>query len=46
MMLQVLKNEKFLKYGGILFEVVRALYFIGAILAGLFYTVVLCRSER
>ncbi len=41
MMLQVLKNEKFLKYGRILFEVVRALYFIGATIVGLFYTVVL-----
>ena len=40
-MLQVLKNEKFLKYGRILFEVVRALYFIGAILAGLFYLLML-----
>ncbi len=40
MMLQVLKNEKFLKYGRILFEVVRALYFIGGVLIGLFYLVV------
>ncbi len=36
MMLQVLKNEKFLKYGRILFEVVRALYFIGSTIVGFF----------